>query len=144
MAQVVISEAEANARIEPMLEEIPAHVLRAANRDEPIKGRVKASQNRRVPIKADGVTVGFVTPHLGAYGWRLGSIYVLPEYRGRGLAQRAVLSFRWLGLCHFVPNSSPASHAMHKACGFIIWRTTKTGTWYRLPVDAPSDAHSDA
>lgn len=116
---------------------IPVDLLREANRDRAIQGRVRISGVRRVPIvdpKTDTV-VGFVTPHAGAYGYRLGSIYVTPSARGKGLARAMVLRFRDRELVHFVPDLSPASHAMHRALGFEVWRRHGAGTWYRLPKE---------
>ncbi len=134
MLPPVITEAE----IEEMIARhpIPMDLLREANRDEPIRGRVRISGVRRVPIvdPDTDTVVGFVTPHAGAYGFRLGSIYVTPGARGKGLARAMVLRFRDRGLVHFVPDLSPASHAMHRALGFEVWRRHGKGTWYRLRV----------
>lgn len=129
-----ITEAEIDALIAS--HPIPVEVLRAANRDTPIRGRVKLSGVRRVPIvdPDTGRVVGFVTPHMASQGFRLGSIYVLPEARGKGLAAQMVLRFRDRGLVHFVPDLSPESHAMHRACGFEVLRRHGKGTWYKLPV----------
>lgn len=114
-------------------DEIPEELLRAANRDHPIRGRVKRDR-QKVAIRDDaGAVVGFLCPHTGSMGWRLGPIYVAPEHRGHGYARRAVLAFRHLGLTHFVPDCSPASDAMHRAIGFEVLRRARTGTWYRLP-----------
>ena len=116
---------------------IPVELLREANRDRAIQGRVRISGVRRVPIvdpETDTV-VGFVTPHAGAYGYRLGSIYVTPSAQGKGLARAMVLRFRDRGLVHFVPDLSPASHAMHRALEFEVWRRHGAGTWYRLPKE---------
>jgi hypothetical protein len=114
--------------------EIPEHIIRAANRDVPIRGRVRRDAHRE-PISdpESGKVVGFVTPHEGGRGFRLGPIYVLPEHRGRGHATRAVLQYRDRGLVHYVPDSSPESDRMHLAAGFEVWYATPRGTWYRLP-----------
>lgn len=116
---------------------IPVDLLREANRDRAIQGRVRISGVRRVPIvdPETDLVVGFVTPHEGAYGYRLGSIYVTPGARGKRLARAMVLRFRDRGLVHFVPDLSPASHAMHRALEFEVWRRHGAGTWYRLPKE---------
>lgn len=114
------------------VDEIPLALLKEANASGPIRGRVKRGVPRVAIRDALGVVVGFVTPHRGAYGWRLGSIYVTPSARGAGLARAAVLRFAHLGLVHFVPDLSPESHRMHIACGFSVWRRHGKGTWYRL------------
>lgn len=118
---------------------IPVALLREANRDRAIAGRVRIAGVKRVPIvdPDTGAVVGFVTPHMGCYGFRLGSIYVTPSARGKGLARAMVHRFSDRGLVHFVPDLSPASHAMHRALGFEVWRRHGKGTWYRLPVDTP-------
>lgn len=120
-----------------MNSEIPGYIIKAANRDKPIRGRVRRDAYREPIIEPSSCkVVGFVTPHAGRRGYRLGPIFVLPEHRGRGLATAAVLRYRDRGLVHYVPNSSPESDRMHLAAGFDVWYTTRRGTWYRLPKDA--------
>lgn len=114
---------------------IPDALLREANRCNPIRGRVRRHGVVRYAIRdAAGDVVGFVCPHVGSRGWRLGPIYVTPKARGRGLAAAAVLRFRFLGLVHYVPDTAPESLRMHLSIGFEIVREMKRGTWLRLPV----------
>lgn len=113
--------------------EIPAEILRLANRDPATYGHVHRG-DLRFPILSGERVVGFVTPRATPIGYRLGPIYVIEDARGRGLARATVLLFRDRGLVACVPDVSPASHAMHRACGFIPFKRYAKGTWYRLPV----------
>jgi GNAT superfamily N-acetyltransferase len=65
--------------------EIPGDVLVAARRDLARICAVPPTRRLR-PISADGLVVGFYHPHHGPYGRQLGPMFVLPEFRGRGLA----------------------------------------------------------
>ena len=126
------------APVLPAPDDIPDELLREANRCLPIRGRVRRDGVARYAIRDDaGDVVGFVCPHEGSRGWRLGPIYVTPSARGRGLARAVVLRFRYLGLTHYVPDTAPESLRMHLAIGFEVVREMKRGTWLRLPTVAP-------
>ena len=64
---------------------IPETLLRNARRDWQCRGRVRPEAERE-PIICEGQVVGFCTPHTDKRGrHRLGPIYIMPEYRNRGL-----------------------------------------------------------
>lgn len=47
-----------------------------------------------VLIEHEGKPVGFAVPFVERFGiWRTGSIYIQPEYRGKGLAKRFITEF---------------------------------------------------
>lgn len=112
---------------------VPEAILKAANRHPATYGHVRVNALRYPILDGDRV-VGFVTPRATHIGYRLGPIFVSEEARGRGLGRATVLLFRDRGLVACVPDVSPASHAMHMACGFVPWKRYAKGVWYRLPV----------
>ncbi len=71
---------------------VPQSLLNRAALDPEIGGLVDPYTPRhRVPVECEGQVVGFFTPRRDPDGSaRIGAIYILPKYRGRGLAQEAI------------------------------------------------------
>ena len=71
----------------------------AADEDPEFAGLdlVKGSErdnNRLAILDDEGIVVGFMTPRFDDRGyWRTGAIYIYPEGRGKGYAQRAIKEF---------------------------------------------------
>jgi RimJ/RimL family protein N-acetyltransferase len=85
---------------------------------------------KRCPIWADGELVGFFCPHPAGRGRkRVGPIYVLPQYRGRGLAQQAYAWADGVPLVAYVHSNNVASERFHERAGFRRWYQTNGG-WY--------------
>lgn len=76
--------------------DIPDALLSAANNDPVLKGFI-GNQRQRVAIYDGEVIVGFMQPSQIEFKektyWRTGNIYVLPEYRNKGLGTKAILDF---------------------------------------------------
>ena len=113
----------------PATPEIPAALLRAANRDHGTRGRVRRGA-LRVAILCDGVAVGFYTPHRTADGrrGRIGPVYVLPQYRGRGLVIAVYASIPGPMLA-CIEDGNTASERLHERAGFVRARRYSHG-WY--------------
>lgn len=109
---------------------IPAEIVRLANATWETRGHAKADAYRE-PLIVDGRVVGFITPHETRWGFRLGPIFVLPEYRRRGLALRAYARFRDRTMVAFVADDNPASRALHERAGFVRWRRGNGGWFLR-------------
>lgn len=109
---------------------IPEALLRAANKDRGTRGRVRrADAERRVPILCDGLVVGFYTPHESASGYkRIGPVYVLPEYRGRGLVTAIYRSIDGPMLA-CIEAWNIDSERLHERAGFLPSRRYSHG-WY--------------
>lgn len=112
--------------------EIPADMLKRANACEWIRGRVFPDAARE-PIVHDGEVVGFVSPHQGRHGFRLGPIWIEPEHRGKGLAAKVVAAYadKHPDLCHWLADRNEATLRMHLSIGFRLWRRGSRGGWYR-------------
>jgi len=113
-----------------MVDRIPESLLREANAASETRGRVRRDAYRE-PIVCDGRVVGFLTPHETAWGWRLGPIYVLPEYRRRGLALAAYNRFRDRTVIVFVSDKNIVSRAFVERAGFVPWRPGNGGWFMR-------------
>ena len=109
---------------------IPEALLREAGKDPGLRGRVKRCV-RREPIVCDGKVVGFYTPHLAACGRkRIGPIYVLPEYRGRGLVTSVYRSIEGpMMACILTIHED--SQRMHERAGFVKWKRFARGWYWR-------------
>ena len=112
--------------------EIPAEVVATARRETFITLRAK-DLNLRRPIRHDGAVVGFCHPHDTASGFRLGPIFVLPEYRGRGLTRYAYGLYAAGKHCvAYIHDGNVGSEKAHAAAGFVKKRRGKGGwTWVR-------------
>lgn len=109
---------------------IPDELLRAANKDRGTRGRVRrADAERRVPIYCDGRIVGFYTPHVAANGYkRIGPVYVMPEFRGRGLVTAIYRSISG-PMMACIESWNVESERLHERAGFRRWRRYSHG-WY--------------
>ena len=75
-------------------EKIPSAILYEGDEDPEITGYVSPGDNLfRVPIKDGEKIVGFFTPKKDGEEWRVGAIFVSPEYRGKGLAPKSLEQF---------------------------------------------------
>lgn len=75
---------------------IPDALLTAANNDPVLQGFI-GQRKDRVAIYDGETIVGFMQPsqieYKGKTYWRTGNIFVLPEFRNKGLASKAILDF---------------------------------------------------
>lgn len=112
--------------------EIPALVITAAKNEPFIHLRGKDLPLRR-PIVCDGAVVGFCHPHPTPRGFRLGPIFVLPSYRGRGLTRAAYAEHAAGKACvAYVHDGNVGSEKAHAAAGFERRARGKGGwTWVR-------------
>lgn len=111
---------------------IPEALLRAANKDRGTRGRVRAvDAGRRVAIVCDGRVVGFYTPHEAANGdKRIGPVYVLPEYRGRGLVSAIYRSISG-SMMACIEAWNVDSERLHERAGFRPWKRYAHGQYWR-------------
>ncbi len=113
--------------------EIPDDVLAAARAEKFITLRKKDLPLRR-PILCDGRVVGFCHPHETPGGFRLGPIFVLPAFRGRGLTRAAYAEHAAGKHCiAYIHTGNIGSEKAHEAAGFRRLRYSKGGcTWVRF------------
>jgi GNAT superfamily N-acetyltransferase len=109
---------------------IPHEIIRLANATWETRGHARP-RDAREPLLWSGLIVGFVTPHETSWGWRLGPIFVLPEYRRRGLVLAAYAARRHLPMVAFVADDNPPSRALHLRAGFANWRRGNHGWFMR-------------
>lgn len=111
---------------------IPPSVLTAA-RSEPFIHLRKKDEHLRRSFVLDGEVVGFCHPHTTTSGFRLGPIYVAPEYRGRGLTRAMYDRYAAGRRCiAYVHDGNVGSEKAHAAAGFVKWRQGRGGwTWVR-------------
>lgn len=109
--------------------EVPEAIVREAMKDPALNGRVFLRSKRREPLMCDGAIVGFVCPHEERDGWRHGPIFVMPEFRGRGLVEAYYASHPERLCVAFVADANEASRKMHERAGFVNWRRGPKG-WY--------------
>jgi GNAT superfamily N-acetyltransferase len=112
--------------------DIPPEVVAAARAEPFIHLRAKDLHLRR-PIVHGGVVVGFCHPHDTPSGYRLGPIFVLPAYRGRGLTRAAYAQHAAGRRCiAYLHDGNIGSEKAHAAAGFRRWRRRPGGTtWVR-------------
>jgi hypothetical protein len=110
---------------------IPLDLVRAARREESLRGRVHLCSTRREPLLVDGQVVGFVTPRQVGDAWRHGPIYVAPGFRSRGLVAAYYASHPERICVAFVADSNRSSRSAHVAAGFANWRRGKDGWFMR-------------
>lgn len=73
---------------------IPQYLLDQANQHEQISGYVFPNEDKfRVGIYYKNEVVGFFTPRQEKNKWRIGAIFVLPEYSGKNIASKAIIEF---------------------------------------------------
>ena len=104
--------------------DIPKELLERANEDPILAGYIK-SDRKRIGIFFKEKIVGFFQPCEIEYKkqiyWRTGNIYVLPEYRNKGLASKVIADFftdKQYGLAHIAENNPSSLKAFEKN-GFI-------------------------
>jgi RimJ/RimL family protein N-acetyltransferase len=70
-------------------------LLYEADHDPNISGFVKPNEPlKRISIKYDGVVVGFSTPRQdNDEVWRMGAIYIKPDFRRKNLGSKAISCF---------------------------------------------------
>ncbi len=71
-------------------------LLIEADRSEELTGFVYPddSSRKRIAIKEEEAIVGFFTPRQDPDKvWRMGAIYITPDFRGKGLGSRAIQCF---------------------------------------------------
>lgn len=105
--------------------DIPKEVLDIAKTD-PIIGTYVTVDKPRIGIYHNDRVVGFYTPfqeeYKGITYWRTGNIYVLPEYRNKGLGTEALIEFfadKPYGMATVVFDNKASLKAFEKA-GFRI------------------------
>lgn len=111
---------------------IPDDVLAAAKRERYIHLRGKDALLRK-PIVCEGRVVGFCHPHETPSGFRLGPIFVLPDFRGRGLTRAAYEEHAAGKHCvAYIHTGNVGSEKAHAAAGFTRGRQGASGcTWVR-------------
>lgn len=110
---------------------VPEEIVRAAMEEPGLRGRVFLCSTRREPLYCDDKIVGFVTPHETKSGWRHGPMFVLPEYRGRGLVHAYYAAHPERACVAFVPDGNEASRTMHLQAGFTHWKRGQSGSYMR-------------
>ncbi len=88
----------------------------------------------RLPIYHGENLVGFATPRQDQDGvWRMGALFVLPEYRGRGLARTAIASFmKGRRGRAFIETDNDPSQKAYEAAGFKVVKVDpkNNGSWW--------------
>ena len=111
-------------------------LLLAADRDPDIAGFVypEDTTRHRLPIFDSGKLVGFATPRQDTDEiWRMGAIYVVPEYRARGLARREISEFmRDKRGRAFIEDGNQRSQGAYAAAGFkkVLRDAAAGGCWW--------------
>lgn len=104
--------------------------------------RDREDRKNRVPIRYEGDTVGFYTPYKTSLGWRTGTIYVHPDYRGKGIGTKAIQDFfvnKKNGMAYIEPDNLASMAAFIKA-GFkekkrkTFWQEENEPTEYALMI----------
>lgn len=110
---------------------VPIEIVRAAMAEPLIGPRVILSSKRRVPLMHGKECAGFVTPHETPSGWRAGPIYVVPGHRGHHHVEEFYRQYPHRAWVAFVPKGNTASASLHSRAGFVPWKRSKFGSWYR-------------
>lgn len=109
---------------------IPDAVIEAARREYQASTFTSAPELR--PITCDGRVVGFYCPRERKVGRSLGPVFVMPEFRRRGLALRLFGSIEG-PLVACVRDDNPASQRLVERAGFVRWKRYAAGWWWRRP-----------
>lgn len=112
---------------------IPQEIIKAARAEYQCRGRVRGRDERK-PLVFDGEVVGFFTPHVDGRGWnRMGPVFVLPEYRRKGVC---VALYRREGatkdLHIFVAGDNPAGKQAAEKAGFVFLHGGAAGGCWML------------
>jgi RimJ/RimL family protein N-acetyltransferase len=85
----------------------------------------------RLPILNEKKLIGFATPRQDEDGvWRMGAIWVLPEFRNRGVARKAIADFMEgkRGRA-FIEDDNISSQKAYAAAGFRIIKESREDKW---------------
>ena len=76
-------------------DDIPIEFLEKGDEDPEISGFVRPEEGRqRAGIYFNDALVGFMTPREEPNkGWRIGAIYINPDYRNKGIGSKAINKF---------------------------------------------------
>ena len=98
---------------------VPDSVLEVARKDTYLEGYVNKQRSR--PILLGDEVIGFIAPRKSSDGvWRLKSIFVLPDFRGQGVARQVIKDFfKSRPGRAFINNSNISSQKAFKAAGFV-------------------------
>ena len=83
-----------------------------------------------MPIRSGSRIVGFCYPHDSPIGRRIAQLFVLPEFRGRGLALAVYARLRG-PLVACIRDDNPASIRLHEKAGFVRWHRYAAGWWWK-------------
>lgn len=84
------------------------------------------------PLTYEGRTVGFFCPRIRKMGTSLGPVFILPEFRRKGLALTLFNSFAGPLVACVRDDNQPSIELVTKA-GFTKWRRYAAGWWWRRP-----------
>lgn len=100
--------------------DIPQDILDKANEDPILSGYINKTI-QRVGIYFEDRIVGFYSPveeeYKGKLYWRTGNIYILPEYRNKGIASKTIMEFfsdKPFGMAHVAENNLSSLRAFEK------------------------------
>jgi RimJ/RimL family protein N-acetyltransferase len=115
--------------------QVPFSLLYRASLDPEVGGLIDPYSDReRVAIVADGCSVGFFSPRRDPDGSaRLGAIYVLPAFRGRGLARKAIEQYVASTPGPFrawIADQNLSSQRAFASCGFVQAEAFGEGHWW--------------
>jgi RimJ/RimL family protein N-acetyltransferase len=109
-------------------------LLAEAEADPLLKGFVfpDEPERKRLPIFFEEKLVGFATPRQDPDGvWRMGALFVKPEFRKRGLAKLAIRTFMTKRRGRsFIEEANLASRRAYKSAGFRAVRSATGGRWW--------------
>lgn len=115
---------------------VPEYILEEARKDPYIGNYINKDRSR--PIFLGEEPVGFIAPKISGDGvWRLKSTFVLPEYRGKGIARTIIKKFfkNRPGRA-FIDKDNVASQRAFKAAGFLPYQKEERwggGSWWANP-----------
>lgn len=114
---------------------IPEDVIRAARAVGVLNLVRRKDEPLRRAITCEGRVVGFCHPHETKRGFRLGPLFVLPDYRSRGLLREAYATHAAGKRCiAFIHTWNERSARAHAAAGFVLWKQQRAGSlWLRTP-----------
>lgn len=111
-------------------------LLRIADADPHLAGFVYPDDKSkmRLPIFENSQLVGFATPRQESDGvWRMGAIYIIPEFRNRGIAGKTIFSFMTgkKGRA-FIEDENLSSQKAYQKAGFSSTRVDlkNAGSWW--------------
>lgn len=111
-------------------------LLLETDKSEELAGFVYPNDDSRLrlPIFKNEKLVGFATPREDKDGvWRMGAIYITPDFRGQGLAAATIRSFMQSRKGRaFIENENIASQRAYKAAGFVLKKIDEKneGAWW--------------